>query len=182
MCGSMPGSILNDCLQRSELPWFAIAVRTRWERAVECSLTNRGHECLAPVHKERHRWSDRWKEIELPLFPGYVFSRLDVYNRLPVLNSPGVLYIVGGKVPTPIDSEEIEAIQRVAKSGLGAQPSAYIQVGQTVSIAEGPLTGLTGIVLRHKAQTKLVLSVTLLKRSIAVEIDSSWISTLTSAA
>lgn len=160
-------------------PWFAVAVRTRWERTAESSITSKGYTCFLPVFKERRRWSDRWKEIESPLFPGYVFTQLDVGNRLPVLSSPGVLHIVGiGKIPTAIDPEEIRAIQLVTRSGFVAQPHPYLRAGQGVSIAEGPLTGLWGIVLKIKSETKLILSVTLLQRSIAVELERTCVSVL----
>lgn len=183
MCGSLPNSLPGPVSPTFGSPWFAIAVRTRWERSVERSVSRRGYESLVPVCVERRRWSDRWKDIETPLFPGYVFSRLDTQNRLPILTAPGVLYIVGnGKIPTPVDPEEIAAIQFVMRSGIAAKPVPYLQVGQPIVIGSGPLTGLKGIVLKLKSEAKLVLSVTLLRRSIAVEIDRASISVLTSAA
>lgn len=183
MCGSLRSFDYQARLEHPTNPWFAVAVRTRWERAVESSIVSKGYTCFVPVFKERRRWSDRWKEIESPLFPGYVFSQLDIGNRLPVLTSPGVLYIVGtGRLPTPVDPEEISAIQLVARSGFVAKPHPYLQVGQAVSIGEGPLTGLRGFVLKIKSEAKLILSVTLLRRSIAVEIDKTCVSALNAAA
>ena len=183
MCGSLRNFDYQARLEPPANPWFAVAVRTRWERTVKSSIISKGYTCFVPTFKERRRWSDRWKEIESPLFPGYVFTQLDLVNRLPVLTSPGVLYIVGtGKIPTAVDPEEISAIQLVARSGFMAKPHPYLQVGQAVSISEGPLTGLRGVVLKIKSEVKLILSVTLLRRSIAVEIDKTCVSALNPAA
>ncbi len=130
-----------------------------------------------PVSKYTRHWSDRKKEVEVPLFPGYLFCRMDPYNRLPVLMTPGVIQIVGaGKTLIPVQEEEIVAIQRVVRNGLVTMPWPYLQVGQVARIEEGPLRGMTGIIVRIKSGMKLVLSVSLLQRSVAVEIDRSWIS------
>jgi transcription antitermination factor NusG len=102
---------------------------------------------------------------------------MNPHNRLPVLMTPGVLQIVGvGKTPIPVEEEEIASIQRVGKSGLPTMPWPYLEVGNVVRIEEGPLRGLTGIVQKIKSGLKLVLSVSLLQRSVAVEIDRQWIS------
>jgi transcription antitermination factor NusG len=139
-------------------------------------LENAGYECFLPISKYMRRWSDRMKEVEVPLFPGYLFCRMNPHNRLPVLMTPGVIQIVGtGKTPIPVAEEEVAAIQRASKSGLATMPWPYLQVGQVARIEDGPLRGMTGIVVRIKSGLKLVLSVNLLQRSIAVEIDRSWI-------
>jgi len=162
--------------KESDLHWFAVVVRSRWERSAASSLATRECESLLPVFKQRRRWSDRWKELELPLFPGYIFCRFNPDNRLPVLTTPGVLSIVGrGKVPIPIEPDEIAAIELLVRSGLPARPWPFLQAGQVVQVNQGPLRGLRGIVLQLKSETKLVLSVTLLKRSVAVEMNRSWI-------
>src|ERR1700682_4995771 len=89
-------------------PWFALQVRSRYENIVTAHLSGKGYESFLPLHKTRRRWSDRFKEIEQPLFPGYVFCRLNPFNRFPILTIPGVFLIVGvGKTPVPIDEDEI---------------------------------------------------------------------------
>src|SRR6476660_5193805 len=104
-------------------PWFAILVRTGREKNATLLLENSGYECYLPVSKFTRRWSDRVKEVEVPLFPGYLFCRMNPHNRLPVLTIPGVIQIVGvGKTPIPVEEEEIAAIQRVGKSGLPTMP------------------------------------------------------------
>ena len=157
-------------------PWFAILARTSREKSACLLLENAGYECFLPISKYMRRWSDRMKEVEAPLFPGYLFCRMNPNDRLPVLMTPGVIQIVGtGKTPIPVEEQEIAAIQRVEKSGLSTMPWPYLQVGHVARIEEGPLRGMTGIVIRIKSGLKLVLSVNLLQRSIAVEIDRSWI-------
>jgi transcription antitermination factor NusG len=157
-------------------PWFAILARTSREKTASLLLENAGYECFLPTSKYMRRWSDRIKEIEVPLFPGYFFCRMNPLNRLPVLMTPGVIQIVGvGKTPIPVEEEEIAAIQRVGKSGLSTMPWPYLEIGHVVRIEEGPLHGLTGIVLKIKSGLKLVLSVSLLQRSVAVEIDRRWV-------
>jgi transcription antitermination factor NusG len=156
--------------------WFAILARTGRERNATLLLENTGYECYLPVSKIVRRWSDRVKESEVPLFPGYFFCRMNPLNRLPVLTTPGVIHIVGvGKTPVPIEEQEIAAIQRAGKSGIPIMPWPHMELGQVACIQDGPLKGLTGIVVKIKSSAKLILSVSLLQRSVAVEIDRSWI-------
>ena len=157
-------------------PWFSILVRTGREKTANLLLENAGYACYLPVSKSTRRWSDRTKTIEMPLFPGYLFCRMNPHSRLTVLMTPGVIQIVGvGKTPVPVAEEEVEAIQRVERSGLSAMPWPYMQIGNVAQILEGPLRGLTGIVVKIKSGMKLVLSVSLLQRSVAVEVERSWV-------
>lgn len=163
-------------IRSQQWPWFAVLVRTGREKTANLLLENAGYGCFLPVSKSTRRWSDRTKLIEVPLFPGYLFCRMNPHNRLTVLMTPGVIQIVGvGKTPIPVEEEEIEAIQRVQKSSLAAMPWPYMQIGNVAQILEGPLRGLTGIVVKIKSGTKLVLSVSLLQRSVAVEVEGSWV-------
>ncbi len=157
-------------------PWFALQVRSRYENIVTAHLSGMGYESFLPLYKCRRRWSDRFKEIESPLFPGYVFCRLNPLDRLPILTTPGVFHIVGiGKTPVAIDETEIAAIQDAVKSGLPWQPWPFVQIGQRVRIEHGPLCGLEGVLLDFRGRHRLVLSVTLLQRSIAVQIEDAWV-------
>jgi transcription antitermination factor NusG len=167
----------------AESPWFALVVRSRRERCAASFLASKGYDCLLPVRKERRRWSDRWKEFELPLFPGYLFCRFHTYERPAVLTVPGVLSIAGiGRMPTPVGSNEIAALQLVVRSGFPARPWSFVEIGEVVRLDRGPLQGLKGIVVQCKSESKLILSVTLLKRSIAVEIDRDWVTKLPTVA
>jgi len=116
------------------------------------------------------------KEIRLPLFPGYLFCRFDVNRRLPILVTEGIIRIVGiGRTPYPVDEHEIRALQAVVVSKLEAQPWSYLNAGQKVRIEQGVLAGVEGILISFKGSHKLVVSVSLLKRSVAVEVDRSWV-------
>src|SRR6202022_4267789 len=156
--------------------WFALQVRGNYEKVVTAHLGGKGYEWFLPLYKSRNRWSDRWKEIDRPLFPGYLFCRLDPLNRFPILTIPGVARIVGAaNNPIAIEETEIAAIQTAVKSGLPSQPWPFLQVGRRVRIEYGPLCGLEGILLNFKGQHRLVLSVTLLQRSVAVEVEADWV-------
>jgi len=158
------------------LEWFAIQARQRYEKLVATALRNRGYEEFLPLYKCRRRWADRLKEVELPLFPGYLFCRLDPLYRLPVLTTPGVGHIVGiGRMPVPIDDREVAAIRAIVDSQLSAQPWPYLREGQQVRIEAGPLSGVEGIFLRNKGRHRMVVSVTLLQRSVAVEVEPDWV-------
>lgn len=153
-------------------PWFAIHCRSRREKMVSEALQSQGYEDFLPLHIVKRRWSDRTKELEQPLFPGYLFCRLDFEKRLPVLQVPGVVSIVGfGAAPFPVKQEEVEAVQAVLRSGLHLSRWSGVPIGTPVEIETGPLAGVRGTLVEFKRQQQLVVSVTLLQRSVAVEID-----------
>jgi transcription antitermination factor NusG len=157
-------------------PWFALQVKPNAEWSVSAALRAKGFEEFLPAYRTRRKWSDRWKELELPLFAGYVFCRFDPQNRLPVLVTPGVSGVVGcGKVPQPVENHEIDDLRAVILSGLSARPWPYLRIGDRVRLQDGPLTGVEGILLDVKQNRKLVLSVSLLQRSVAVEVEDCWI-------
>ncbi len=156
--------------------WFAVQVKTTHEKRVSSLLAFRGYESFLPLYMSRRRWSDRIKKVELPLFPGYVLCRFALHDRVPILKMPSVMSVVGiGPVPTPIDEHEIAAIQKVVQAGFGISPHPFLQVGQAVRINGGALYGLEGLILDVRRRDTLILSVTLLQRSVAVEIDSAWV-------
>lgn len=162
--------------QRDRNNWYAVRVRSQHEDLVARHLRVRGLEAFLPLYRRKQRWSDRFKEVDFPLFPGYVFCRFDPANRLPVLTAPGVVQLVGtGKVPVPIDAEEIHAIQVAVTSGVARQPCEYLEIGQRVRIEQGPLCGVEGILLGSRGYRRLVVSVTLLQRSVAVHINEDWV-------
>ena len=138
-------------------------------------LRGRGYEEYLPLCRSQRRWSDRIKTIECPLFPGYLFCRLDCNSRLPVLTTPGVVAIVSaGRVPVPVPDQEIEGVRKILASGLGAQPWPFLNVGSRVILERGPLAGIEGIVIGSDKIDRLVVSVSLLQRSLAVEIHRVW--------
>jgi transcription antitermination factor NusG len=162
--------------EHCSLNWYAVRVRSQYEDMVARHLRVRGLESFLPLYKEKHRWSDRFKEIEVPLFPGYVFCQFNPVNRLPVLTVPGVVHLVGtGRNPTPIDENEMIALQSAVKSGFAAKPWPFLEVGQKVKIEYGPLIGVEGILLGFRGRQRIVLSISLLQRSVAVEINEDWV-------
>jgi transcription antitermination factor NusG len=168
-----PPNPIND-----NFPWYALQLRPRHEKLVATTLVNKGYEGFLPLYRKKSRWSDRIKEIELPLFDGYLFCRFDINKRLPILITPGVMRIVGfGKIPHPVEDQEIAALQSICISGLQAEPWPYIRIGQRVRIDRGSLAGVEGIITDNKKGfRRLIVSVTLLQRSVSVEIDEAWIS------
>lgn len=157
-------------------PWYAVHVRAKYERKAADALLSKGYECLLPSYRERRKWSDRTKVIELPLFPGYVFSRFDVEKRLPILKTPGVIAVAGiGRIPQPLDAHEIEQIQRVTAADAPAQPWPFFKIGERVRIISGPLMGVEGLLAQRRGETRVVLAVTLLEKAISVQVGSDEI-------
>ena len=138
-------------------------------------------EAFFPKYRLRKRWSDREKKYDAPLFPRYVFCHFDRSQRRVVLETPSVQRIVGfGGQPYPIAERELFALQSVARLGLPAAPHPYVDVGRRVRILDGPLAGLEGILVSFKGEDRMVLSVSLLRRSVAVEIKRDWVRALKS--
>jgi len=154
------------------IQWYAIQLRPRCEKFVAVQLRNKGYEEYLPMYRSRRRWSDRVKEIQLPLFPGYIFCKFDVMHRLPIVVTPGVISIVGyGKMPLAIPEQEITAVQRIVNSPMPYGPWPSLCAGQRVYVRYGPLQGLEGVVREIRNTYHLIISVTLLSRSVSVVID-----------
>jgi transcription antitermination factor NusG len=156
--------------------WYALKVRPRFERVAVAHLRSRGYDPFLPTYITKRQWSDRVKSLELPLFPGYLFCRIDLKSRLPILTAPGVNYIVGmGRAPEPVADQEIESIRTIVSSGLYYEPYPYLTAGQLVRVEHGALAGLIGRVVDVKNSSRLIISINLLMRSVSAEIDRSWV-------
>jgi transcription antitermination factor NusG len=156
--------------------WFALTIRHRHERRVETALSAYGVEAFAPAYRTMRRWTDRIKEIEAPLFPGYVFGRFARHQRLKVMQTPGVAQIVGfGGVAAEVPEQEILSIRTALASQLPLRPWPHLRTGDRVRIEDGPMRGVEGLLLREKTGLRLVLGVELLQRSVAVEVDQDMI-------
>jgi transcription antitermination factor NusG len=155
-------------------PWCALYTRHQHEGTVAKILSSKGVGVFLPTYKTVHRWKDRNKQLELPLFPGYVFFTYEAERRIQVLSTPGVHTILttGQNLPAVIPAEEILAIRRAVESPLGVAPHPYLKGGDVVRIKSGPLEGLEGIVSCSKRTFRVVLSVEMLGKSAAVEIDA----------
>jgi transcription antitermination factor NusG len=164
--------------------WYALRIRSNQEKVVTSILESKGYESFLPLYRSTRRWSDRVKQLDLPVFPGYLFCRLDLNDTwMPVLTTPGVIAIAGvGKQPVPVSDEEIDAVHMVIRSGLAAMPWSSLAVGGKVLVERGPLAGVEGIAINVDDRCKLVVSINLLQRALAVEIDRSWVRPITESA
>jgi transcription antitermination factor NusG len=178
----MPSQTVGETREFGRPPWFAIRVKSNFEKKVATGLRSRGLEEFLPLYQSRRRLSDRYKTVDLPLFPGYLFCRLDLDHRLPLLTTAGFLYIVSvGNKPVPIDEGEVAAVQFVVRSGVPAMPWPSLAVGQRVRLEGGPLCGLEGAVTHVGMRDRICVSVTLLQRGVSVEVDRDWIRPLSPA-
>lgn len=152
--------------------WYALTIKPQAEVTARLALEHRGFATLLPLYRERRRWSDRWKTIERPIFPGYLFCRFDPDQRRDVIVAPGVRSVVGFRAALErVPDEQISAIETAVASHLPLSPWDYLTEGERVRIAEGPLAGMEGILADLKDSVRIVVSVELLKRSLAVEVD-----------
>lgn len=163
-------------IQNGAMPWFALRVKSNFEKLTSQILRQKGYQSFLPAYHTRNRWSDRMKPVERPLFPGYVFCRFDERDRLPILVTPGIVSVVGfGKIPVPIPDAEIQAVESIIRSGLPATPWPFVRVGQPLVMERGPLRGIEGILQEIKSQYRFIVSVNLLQRSVAAEVESDWV-------
>jgi len=154
--------------------WYAAHVRSRHEKQVARQLEERRVSCFLPVYRSVRRWKDRRKELDLVLFPGYVFVHLDLKDRLRVLQVPSVVRFVSfNGYPAPLPDAEIEALSNGLAKGVRAEPHPYLKVGHRVRVKYGPLAGAQGILVRRKDKFRVVLSIDMIMRSVAVEVDEA---------
>ena len=167
-------SVSNAASECRDLPWYAAYTCPRHEKYVAHQLSERKIGSFLPLYSSVRRWKDRRKRLELPLFPGYVFVQMTQQNRVDILRLPGVVQFVcfQGK-PAAVQQSEIEALRRGASGSVVVQPHPYLQAGRKVRITSGPMEGTEGIIVRRKQQTRIVLSVSLLQRSCAMEIGEA---------
>ena len=158
----------------AEVQWYAAYTSANHEKRVAQQLEWRSVEHFLPVYESVRRWKDRRVRLQLPLFPGYVFVRLALRDRLRVLAVPGVARLVGfNGHPTPVPAGDIEAIRGSLAVNREVQPHPYVRCGQRVRVLSGPLAGFSGIVVRQKNRARFVVSFDVLERSVAVEMDDS---------
>jgi transcription antitermination factor NusG len=152
--------------------WYAAYTSANHEKRVAEQLEVRSVEHFVPLYESMRRWKDRKVRLQLPLFPGYVFVRLALRDRLEVLKVPGVVRLVSfNGLPTPLGDKEVESLQRALAQGVRAEPHPFLTVGRRVRITAGPLAGHEGILVRRKGSLRVVLSMDLVQRSIVVDVD-----------
>jgi len=153
--------------------WYAAYTYGRHEKSVARQLEERNINCFLPLYKSWRRWADRRKEVELALFPSYVFVRIDPCQRLRVLQLPGVVRLVSfNGSPAVLPESEIEGLRSGLEQGVYAEPHPYLRVGRRVRVVRGPLAGAHGILVRKKDKPRFVISVDVLMRSVAVELNA----------
>jgi transcription antitermination factor NusG len=152
--------------------WYAAYTRAKHERRVADQLAERGVEHFLPQYESVRKWKDRKVRLQMPLFPGYVFVHLALRERLRVLQVPGVARLVGfDGHPVAVPEEELTRIREFLERGLRAEPHPYLKAGRHVRVRSGPLEGMEGIVLRRKNGCRLVISLELIQRAMAVDMD-----------
>ena len=156
--------------------WHALYTRHQHEKVVAQALSGKGFEVFLPQYRSVRKWKDRQKEIVLPLFPNYVFIQGGLDRMLNILTTPGVHSLVswGGR-PAEIPGNEIEAVRRLVESSLPVEPHPFLKCGDLVRIKSGALEGIEGILVRKTRGVRLVLSVEMLSRSAAVEVDVNMV-------
>ena len=158
----------------SQLFWYAAYTVAKHEKTVAEHLRQRDVECFLPLYETVHRWKNGRHRVQLPLFPSYVFVRMGLRDKLRVLQAPGLVQLVTFQgFPAALPDAEIHALRSGLSAGIHAQPHRYLNVGSRVEICRGPLLGTRGILLRHQGQFRVVISVEMIMRSIAVEVDAT---------
>ena len=157
-----------------KLHWYAAYTCANHEKRVAQQLARRSVEFFLPLYESLRRWKDRRVRLQLPLFPSYVFVRITQRDRLRVLEIPSMVRLVGfNGLPTALPDDEMEAMRGALTRKLNAEPHPYLEVGRPARITSGPFAGLEGVLLRKKGRFRVVLSIELIKRSIAVDVDSA---------
>lgn len=154
--------------------WYALYTCPRHEKRVVKQIEQHHISCFLPLYRSVRRWKDRRKELDLALFPGYVFVRIALPDRLRVLQLASVVRFVSfnGR-PLPLPRGEMEALMNGLTSGVRAEPHPYLKIGRRVSVKYGPLAGSQGILVRRKDKFRVILSLDLIQRSVAVEVDEA---------
>jgi transcription antitermination factor NusG len=163
-----------DLLVESAQPrWYAAYTSANHEKRVAKQLEERAVEHFLPLYESVRRWKDRRMKLQLPLFPGYVFVRLVLRDRLRVLQIPSVVRLVGfNGIAVPLPDQDIESLRGALRQQLRAEPHPYLTIGKRVRILRGPLEGKEGILVRRKANLRVILSIDLIARSIVVDVDA----------
>lgn len=157
-----------------EQRWYAVYTSANREKRVAEQLLQRSVKHFLPLYESVRKWKDRRVKLDLPLFPGYVFVKMALQDRLRVLQIPGVSNLVGfGGTPTALPQSEIEVLRASLKAGVRAEPHAFLTIGRRVRVKSGPLSGLQGILVRRKSKARFVVSLDLIVRAIALEIDEA---------
>ncbi len=161
---------------QTQLPWNALYTRHQHEKAVADILSKKGLPVFLPLYQSKRRWKDRTKTLSLPLFPSYVFVRGATAQHLQVVTTPGVYWMVSAAGrPAVIPDDQIDAVRRMIENSLRVEPHPFLRCGDWVRVKSGPLSGIEGILIRTKGLCRLVISVEMLEKSVAIEVDAAMV-------
>jgi len=164
----------DEPIQNSQPRWYALYTCARHERRVAEQIERRQLSCFLPSYRCVRRWKDRRKEVEFALFPGYVFVHMSLSNKLKVLQVPGVVRLVSFQgQPAPLPAEEIDALRNRLSGSAKIEPHPYLRAGRKVRVHSGPFQGLEGVIVRRKDRYRLIFSIDLIQRSLAIELDEA---------
>jgi transcription antitermination factor NusG len=167
-------SEIGTSTQTAHGNWYVLYTCVHHEKKVAEQISRRNFSCFLPLYRTVRRWKDRRKELELALFPGYVFVRMSLQHKLKVLELPGVVNLVSfNGQPAVLPANEIEALRDRLSKSLKVEPHPYLRRGRRVRVRTGALEGLEGIVVRRKDRCRVVFSIDLIQRSLAVEVDEA---------
>ena len=170
------GRTSADAADTSQSAWYALRTRSRFEKMVHLQLTNKGYNVFLPLIHTTRQWSDRKRAIDLPLFPGYIFCNFDCQLRRDIIVTPGVVEVVGvAGAPAPIPESEIHDLQTMMQSGCDPTPWPYLQDGEAIQVVDGPLVGTCGYLVKAQSSQRLVISISLLQRSVSVAVRRQWV-------
>jgi len=171
---TMDPKVQDGSVENPQARWYALYTCARHEKRVASQIERRRVSCFLPMYRSVRRWKDRRKELELALFPGYVFVNMSLSSKLKVLEVPGVVRFVSfNGQPAALPTEEIEVLRTRLGDKAGIEPHPYLRVGRKVRVHSGPFEGLEGIVVRRKDHCRLIFSIDLIQRSLAIEVDEA---------
>jgi len=172
----------EDCslaLPVMEANWFALSVYPRHEKQVAQMCQAKGVRYLLPLYSSLRRWKNRRKRLDMVLFPGYVFVNISLEQRLRVLVLPGAAsFVTFQGRPAVVPDDEVRMLAIGVESGLSMQPHPYLKKGRRVRIRSGAMAGVEGILVRRKDQFRVVISIDLITRAVAAEVDEGDIEPL----
>jgi transcriptional antiterminator NusG len=162
---------MNQCFM--DMQWYALYVVVRHEKKVQSALLRKHIQNYLPLKESLHWWKDRRKKVFLPLFPGYLFVLMEMAERLNVLNTAGVVRLVGTDTPTPVSADQIDAIKRLIENTIPFEEEIYSGIGRKVIVRRGPLRGIEGRILEIRGTCRLILSIDIIQRSVSAEVNLS---------
>ena len=167
-------AVISIAPEMAQPKWYAAYTWAHHEKSVARQLDERRIESFVPLYRSIRRWKDRRKELQLALFPSYVFVRINMKQRVNVLQVPGVVNFVSfGGLPAPLPDCAMENLRNGLNRHACAQPHPYLAVGRRVRIVNGPFCGIEGILVRRKEKLRVILSIALIQRAVAIEVDES---------